>query len=176
MPEDNQPQEPKAGDQPQEPQAQPQQQPQQPQAQPNNDGRVPAGYVPVSEVAKERNKYKETSSKLSEAEAKIKSFEQRDAKRGFLREALGQLGQNFTIANQADLESVVEALSFDEATPDNTKGVIAKLVEQAKRPVKAGPATPMFGGIQRDTNKPAEGDSKHPLWERMQARRKQAGQ
>jgi multidrug efflux pump subunit AcrA (membrane-fusion protein) len=140
---------------------------------------VPAGYVPVGEVVKERNKTKDIGAKLTLAEQKVQEFEHKEAKRGLLKEALGTLGDNFHIPKSEDLDTVIEAIRYDAEKPDNTKAVITKLVEAAKRPVQKGGSTPMFGtATGAEQNKPADGNKagdKHELWNRMQARRKAAG-
>ncbi len=128
----------------------------------------PKGYVPVSEVVKERKKSQDLEAKYNEANNKAASLEQKETKRGFLREALGTLGDNFRIEKPEALETIIENLSFN----DKTKDVILNLVEAAKKPVGSSRNDPMFGRASKDQNKPAEEGGKHALWHRMQNRMK----
>lgn len=173
MPEPNEQQtqaEDQAGDQQVDEQAQQQQAPQQQtrqqqqpsQQQTQNDGRHPQGYVPVSDVVKERRKSADTAAKLTEAEARVKTLEQKETKRGYLRESLKTLGQNFHIEDMAGLEELVEGMAYDEADPKKTQALITKQVELAKRPIRSGSSTPMFGAAAKDQNTPADVDDGKP--------------
>lgn len=166
-----------AGDQSTQEEAQQTVQPQSQQQQ--QQVKIPSGYVPVGEVAKERKKISEINSKLSaaearaqEAEAKALRLEHQEAKRGIYRETIKTLGENFFIPRSEEVDSVIEAINYDAENPDNTKTIIAKVIEAAKRPVKTGPNTPMFGTTARDQNTPPKEDGKYALWERMQKRLK----